>query len=278
VSIGMTFQADGRSETGERYYAEAETSYQAIGDRSALAMILYLRGRVAATTGAPERAPALYRASLIGGRDSGNKRALTFVLGAVAAFAATSGESERAVRLASAAMAAGDAIGAVQPPAFQASLDSELSAAHQAVDQSVTTATQALARLMTLDQTVDEALAWLDGVQHRSAADVLGGVTPETHATGPDTDARVDDVNEMPAAHAEAVSAGLTPRELDVVRLLGRGLSNRQIADEMVITPGTAGNYVSRVMERLGFQSRAQVAAWAVEQGLARAPRRDADD
>jgi DNA-binding NarL/FixJ family response regulator len=50
--------------------------------------------------------------------------------------------------------------------------------------------------------------------------------------------------------------------------LLGRGLSNRQIAAELVLTEGTANSYVKRVLRRLSLHSRSQVAAWAVEHGL----------
>ena len=66
----------------------------------------------------------------------------------------------------------------------------------------------------------------------------------------------------------------LTRRERDIAILLARGLTNRQIAQSLVVTEGTAANYVRRVLQRLGFQNRAQVAAWAVEQGLHGAPGR----
>jgi DNA-binding NarL/FixJ family response regulator len=47
-----------------------------------------------------------------------------------------------------------------------------------------------------------------------------------------------------------------------------RALTIRRIAAELVLTEGTAANYVKRVLQRLGFHSRAQVAAWAIEHGL----------
>jgi DNA-binding NarL/FixJ family response regulator len=47
-----------------------------------------------------------------------------------------------------------------------------------------------------------------------------------------------------------------------------RGLTNRQIADALVIADGTAGVHVDHILNKLGFRSRAQVAAWAVEHGL----------
>jgi DNA-binding NarL/FixJ family response regulator len=66
--------------------------------------------------------------------------------------------------------------------------------------------------------------------------------------------------------------AGLTRRETDVVELLARGLTNREIAAALVVTEGTAENYVHRLLGKLCFNNRTQVAAWAVESGLGRAP------
>ena len=67
------------------------------------------------------------------------------------------------------------------------------------------------------------------------------------------------------------VGARLTPRETEVARLLARGLTNRQIADELVISARTAGSHVYRLMGKLGCSSRAQVAAWAVANSLCNA-------
>ena len=62
----------------------------------------------------------------------------------------------------------------------------------------------------------------------------------------------------------------LTPREREVATLLARGLSNRAIADALVITETTAEVHVKHILGKLGFQSRAQAAVWAAEHGLAR--------
>ena len=60
----------------------------------------------------------------------------------------------------------------------------------------------------------------------------------------------------------------LTDRERDVVRLLGRGMSNKEIAAELFITERTARTYVSNILGKLGLASRTQVALWAVEHHL----------
>ncbi len=66
-----------------------------------------------------------------------------------------------------------------------------------------------------------------------------------------------------------ALPDGLTPRELDVLAALGRGLSNQAIADELVITEATAKTHVSRVLAKLGVTSRVQAAIVAREAGVA---------
>ena len=67
-----------------------------------------------------------------------------------------------------------------------------------------------------------------------------------------------------PGTPAPAVSDGppLTPRELQVARLVAGGRSNKEIAAELVISPRTAEGHVERILAKLGFTSRAQVAAW----------------
>ena len=55
----------------------------------------------------------------------------------------------------------------------------------------------------------------------------------------------------------------LTRREHEIVMLIAQGLSNREIADELVISPATAARHVANILAKLGFSSRTQVASWA---------------
>jgi DNA-binding NarL/FixJ family response regulator len=63
-----------------------------------------------------------------------------------------------------------------------------------------------------------------------------------------------------------AASGPLTEREREVVGLIVRGCTNREIAEELVIAEGTAVRHVANILNKLGLHSRAQVAVWAVEQ------------
>jgi DNA-binding NarL/FixJ family response regulator len=61
---------------------------------------------------------------------------------------------------------------------------------------------------------------------------------------------------------------GLSPRELEVLRLVVEGHSNQEIAAELGIAPRTVANHVASMMNKLGLESRTAVATWAVRRGL----------
>jgi non-specific serine/threonine protein kinase len=62
----------------------------------------------------------------------------------------------------------------------------------------------------------------------------------------------------------------LSAREREVAELIAEGLSNREIAERLVIAPRTAEAHVTHVLTKLGLRSRAQVAVWVVSQSSPR--------
>jgi predicted ATPase/DNA-binding CsgD family transcriptional regulator len=104
------------------------------------------------------------------------------------------------------------------------------------------------------DHTV--ARLWQDGTAMTSAAAVrlaLGEAVDDGPASG----------RPLPRPGQETLAGGLTPREQEVVALLGAGLSNRDIATKLFISPATAARHVANILAKLGFSSRSQVAVWA---------------
>jgi DNA-binding NarL/FixJ family response regulator len=89
-------------------------------------------------------------------------------------------------------------------------------------------------------------------------------------------------VSQLDPAAAARVAAALTPsqkeppttgqpltaRELDVLRFIARGATNREIATQLHLSEGTVKNHISRVLTRLGLRDRTQAALYAREHGL----------
>jgi len=69
-------------------------------------------------------------------------------------------------------------------------------------------------------------------------------------------------------AEAPSLAEPLTQREEEILRLLARGRSNKEIAEQLFLTEGTVKNYISRIYAKLGARDRTQAALWAVQHGL----------
>ena len=85
---------------------------------------------------------------------------------------------------------------------------------------------------------------------------------------------------ETPAPHEEAAQprtlrqttkqevGGLTAREREVAALIAQGKANRDIAEALVVELKTVEAHVTRILNKLGFDNRVQIATWAVSRGL----------
>jgi non-specific serine/threonine protein kinase len=102
------------------------------------------------------------------------------------------------------------------------------------------------------------AVAWGGGQQADAAGLVEQALqVAEAHATRQRV-SLVEPAEPMP----------LTPRELEVAVLIGRGHTNRRIAEDLVIAERTAETHARNIREKLGLSTRAQIAAWAASRGL----------
>lgn len=73
---------------------------------------------------------------------------------------------------------------------------------------------------------------------------------------------------ELTAREGDRDVALLSDREKEVVTLVARGLTNREIAAELIITQNTARNHVSRILDKLGLSRRSEAATFAAQHGL----------
>lgn len=73
-------------------------------------------------------------------------------------------------------------------------------------------------------------------------------------------------LNEL--CHERSQNAPLSQREMEVLRLVGEGLTNRQIAERLVVTESTAKTYLQRIMDKLHLQSKSEAMSYALRRGL----------
>jgi len=113
---------------------------------------------------------------------------------------------------------------------------------------------------LPVEQAIADALSTGDAVPRR--------VPTTSNTTGTASAAAGAGPPAAPVPSSPPAAGPLTPRERQVAALLGRGLTNRQVADELVLSERTVEGHVANVLNRLGFSSRSQIAAWAVRHSL----------
>lgn len=79
----------------------------------------------------------------------------------------------------------------------------------------------------------------------------------------------LQELSQPPAPEQPPTSEPLTEREVDVLRLVARGLGNQQIADQLVISEATVRTHVSNILGKLHLASRTQAALYALQKGIA---------
>jgi len=197
-------------------------------------VILRCMGRLALKRGDLAAAHAQLTESLIVACEWGfSSWTVASVLVHLAGLALADGQPERAMRLAGAGTGLREKQQARLQPLDVGRLEAVLQSAGRAVGK------------------VAAAQAWADG--HAMTPDQAVAYALESTAT-------------QPAAVVGGVN--LTPRELEVARLLGRFATNREIAAQLIISERTAKRHVENILLKLGLRSRAQVAEWASALGV----------
>jgi NarL family two-component system response regulator LiaR len=97
---------------------------------------------------------------------------------------------------------------------------------------------------------------------------VRGTVTGKTYVD-PSVAGRVlEQVSSRQTQPATLITSKLTQREVEVLRLIAKGLSNADIADRLFLSDGTVRNHVSAILAKLGVSDRTQAAVIAIQHGL----------
>jgi predicted ATPase/DNA-binding CsgD family transcriptional regulator len=222
-------------------YLEALVILREIDARPEIARCLAGLGRVAMDLGAIGLARQHLAESIQLSHSTGARIGVARGLEAFAALAVLDNDPELAVHLAAAANALREAAGL--PVLSGARLERYLAAGRRLGEPAV-------ARLWAQGRALssDAAVALALGLpQAPDAAGSVALTTVGAYETGP------------------APPGTLTPREREVVALIASGRSNRAIGEELFISPATAARHVANILAKLGFRSRAQVAAWAAD-------------
>ena len=239
--LGLGDLARLRGDPGDarRQYLEALGILREIDARPEIARCLAGLGRVAMDLGAIPLARTHLAESLRLSHSTGARIGVARGLEAFAALAVHEERPELAVQLTAAATALRDVAGL---PALPGARKEKYLASARHLGEPAIAWLWAQGLAMTSDQAVALAL----------------DMGPETHNTvaltalGPD---------QVPTAPPDM----LTPREREVVALVAIGRSNKAIAADLFISTATAARHVANILGKLGFNSRAQIAAWAAD-------------
>jgi len=186
------------------------------------------------------RAISSFEKALTISQTAGAKSSLINALEGAASLAGARGYAAEAARLWGAAEAGRETTGIALPPGDRTLHEPYLSSSRSRLGEEAWEEALSEGHALSLD----EAAAYtLDKGVDRAAA-------PEA----------------KPSAHGEPVGK-LSRREREVVTLVARGLTNRQISAELSISERTAGNHVAKILRKLGLRSRTQIVTWATEYG-----------
>jgi non-specific serine/threonine protein kinase len=167
-------------------------------------------------------------------QEMGNRENQSEWLAGVANLAAAKSEFHQAARLFGAAEALRDTLGHAFTLPERSAFERGRLAAQTALGDQAFTRLEAFGQTLPLERALAEASKFLSSV-------------PEPELTN---------------------EPSLTPREIDVLRLLAAGLSNTQIAETLFISPRTATTHVTNILAKLGVTNRAEAAARALREGL----------
>jgi predicted ATPase/DNA-binding CsgD family transcriptional regulator len=211
-------------------------------------------GHVVLARGDHRRARACFAESLALCRDAGDRPNVARCLASLAAASLTDpetradAEAERAACLLGSASALRDAVGAHPPPSEEELVARATASGRARLGAARFDAARSRGLVAPLDAAIELGL----GLGHAPRTGVAPAPSEQARPAGP----RPDPVE------------ALTAREAEVAALIGRGYTNRQIAEALIIGERTAETHARHIRDKLGLTSRAQVIAWAIDRGL----------
>ncbi len=243
-NLGVVAYAQGDRDRAGAYYDDALVLWRQLGNPGGTALSLANLAELTRDRGDAATAGRLYAESLAVRVDEGDRRGIAESLAGLAGLGASGPPAlaTLSVRAFAAAEALRGVIGAPLSPVDQAAQDKDLARAHATLGADAFAAAQASGRSQHFEQIADEA------------AEI-----PAQLSAAPPPPTAVPDA---------AAKAGLTRREMEVLRLLVEGMSDREIGEGLFISHRTAMTHVTNILRKLGVPSRTAAASFAVRNGL----------
>lgn len=248
---GITSHYQGDHARAAALLEESLPSLQDAGDAVGTARALTGLGLVARQQGDFDRSQASFHEALQLAQEPGARLEVAQCFEGLAGLSSEQGHPHRAARLFGAAEALREAIGTGLPAGHDADHSRDVEAVRTRLAEQAFEEMWSAGRELDLEQAIAYALEQEEGAK----ATTLPGARPLTQLQ-----------------MAKQQYGGLTARERQVASLVTQGKSNSAIAAELFVTVRTVEAHITHILRKLGFSSRAQVAAWAISKGLAEAP------
>ncbi|MGE3594981.1 MAG: tetratricopeptide repeat protein [Dehalococcoidia bacterium] len=241
--LGLAAFIAGDYPTARVRYERSLAIRRELGYEEGIGILVDLLGIVAFREGDHRLARERYREALSIMQRLGVGWHMSMILACFSGLAAANGQPERAVRLAGATVAWSEPYHALTLPFAEQLIDEALEAARRALDEPVYAAAWSAGRAMSVEEGVAEAFA----------VEVEPGVAPPVREA---------------ATRGNGAAAGLTPAEMQVLRLLAAGRTTKEIAGELVVAVSTVDRHLTHIYGKLGVRNRAEAAALALRRGL----------
>ncbi len=250
--LAQTYHYQGQSERAIAMLQEAVEHLEAVEHGTGIAYFRNVLGLALLQSGDLTRAAEMYHRCLVFARETGYRWAVAQSVIGAGTLEVAKGNASSATRLLSAANALLQRIDYAIPAAEQAYVQKLVDRLRRALPPARFAEAWDGGQLMTVEEAIEHAQRALTG----------GGLQGSTPA-------RKVDRRSVRAPSPQQSVAGLSPRERQVAALVAEGRSNREIAQALGITEKTANTHIQNIFNKLGFSSRAQVAAWASAHDLA---------
>jgi DNA-binding CsgD family transcriptional regulator len=273
LTLAITASAEGDSRATD-LYRESLKLFETTGHRPGQAGVLNGLGDLARAGGRPQEAISLYRASLSLARETGHVRLLSIVLHNLGHIALEQGDTEQAGALFTEAMDAAGELGDRQIRATCLVAHAQLIAATGPPSRAATLLGAGVAQMEAAGVRLEPIDREPRERRIRAVREALGGTRFEEFwdrgrsLTLDEALAAVERARQKRRPAGAAAAAGLTQRELQVLRLVADGLSNQQIAASLYVSEHTVHRHLANIRRKLKLSSRAALAVHAARHGL----------